>query len=134
MKKNFALLLIFGACVMSAQAQVFKPTAYNPTSAILNTNLDTLTVVVPQAYSAVAIQPIITKASGTMAGTAVLYSSLNGTNFAPTGDTLTLTNVTVNTKVWEKTNTAVTYYRIIRSGGTTVTGTSAALFSGKKNY
>lgn len=74
----------------------------------------------------VSIQPVITKATGTMAGVARLYGSVNGSNYILTGDTLALTNQTTNTGVWKLTAPAWVYYRIIVSGATTVTGTAAA--------
>jgi len=77
-----------------------------------------------KGYTDVTIQPVFTRATGTMAGTAILSYSVNGVNYVNT-DTLTMTNAVINTTVWNK-HTAARYWRIIRSGATTVTGTSAA--------
>lgn len=123
------LTTVFSFVANESQSQTsFSQTAFNPTGAILNTSSDTMSITLTRSYSQLSIQPVITKATGTMAGTAVLYSSVNGTNWVSTGDTLTFTNVTTNTTVWTKTSSA-RYWRIIQSGGTTVTGTASAKVS-----
>ena len=103
----------------------FSHTASNPTGAILNTSADTMNYNLQKGYNLLSIQPVITKATGTMAGTTVLYYSVDGTNWVTTGDSQTNTNVTTNTTVWNKTS-AARYWRIITSGATTVTATTAA--------
>lgn len=130
MKKTIFLSLFLMVISFAGIAQSFNQTASNSTGAILNASLDTMNFSTVQSYTSVGIQPVITKATGTMAGTAVLYGSINGTNFVAAGDTLTFTNVTTNTTVWTKTNPVFTYWRIITSGATTVTGTAAARFKG----
>jgi hypothetical protein len=126
MKKILSLLICFTLFFAVSKAQTaFSHTVSNPTGAILNTSADTMTYSMQRGYNQVAIQPVITKASGTMAGTSVLYYSVNGTNWVATGDTLTNSNTTTNTTVWNKTS-AARYWRIITSGATTVTGTTAA--------
>jgi hypothetical protein len=110
--------------------QSFRHTASNPTGAILNASADTMSFSTANAYSIVGIQPVITKATGTMAGTSVLQGSLDGANYVAI-DTLTNSNITVNSTVWTLSNPVYTYYRIITSGATTVTGTTAAKFIGR---
>lgn len=126
MKKIISLLMCFLVFTVASQAQTaFSHTASNPTGAILNTSSDTMTYSMQKAYASVAIQPVITRATGTMAGTSVLYYSVNGTNWVATGDTLTNTNAATNSTIWAKTVPA-RYWRIITSGATTVTGTTSA--------
>lgn len=126
MKKIISLLFCFLVFTVASQAQTaFSHTASNPTGAILNTSSDTMTYSMQKGYASVAIQPVITRATGTMAGTSVLYYSVNGTNWVATGDTLTNTNTATNSTIWAKTVPA-RYWRIITSGATTVTGTTAA--------
>lgn len=109
-----------------SQAQAsFSQTASNPTGAITNTSVDTMTYTLQKGYNLVSIQPVVTKASGTMAGWAVLDYSVNGTNWYVGTDTLSLTNITTNTIVWNK-QTAARYLRIRVGGATTVTGTCTA--------
>jgi len=121
------ILLLFSlTAAISLQAQTaFNQTASNPTGALLNTAVDTMTYTMSKSYGIVSIQPVVTKATGTMAGWAVLDYSVNGTNWYVGTDSLSLTDITTNTIVWTK-NTAARYYRIRVGGATTVTGTAAA--------
>lgn len=122
MKKLFSLLLaLFVVASCFAQAS-FTPTSFNPTSGITNTSVDTSYYTLSKSYTHVCIQPTVTKATGTMAGWAVLEYSVDGANWVLTGDTLALSNVTTNTTVWNKI-TAARYFRIRTGGATTVTGT-----------
>lgn len=117
----FALLL----AISTVKAQVsLVQTASNPNGAITNTSSDTMAYVFSAAklYSVVAIQPVVTKASGTMAGTAYLYGSIDGVNYVLL-DSLTLTNVTTNTVVWKQTNSPYKSFRVVVGGATTVTAT-----------
>jgi len=126
MKKIMILLLFSLTAAISLQAQTaFNQTASNPTGALLNTAVDTMTYTMSKSYGIVSIQPVVTKATGTMAGWAVLDYSVNGTNWYVGTDSLSLTDITTNTIVWTK-NTAARYYRIRVGGATTVTGTAAA--------
>ncbi len=124
MRKLLCLIALAAVFTTSKAQTAFKYTATNPTGAILNTSVDTMNYSMLKGYRLVTIQPVFTRATGTMAGTAILSYSVNGTNFV-NSDTLTLTNAATNTIVWNKV-TAARYWRIIRSGATTVTGTSAA--------
>lgn len=131
MKRIMVFLMLFGIS-LTGICQSFSATTFNPTAAILNTAVDSLTYSMNRDYTVVGIQPVITKATGTMAGTAVLYASLDGTNYVSTGDTLTLTNVTTNTTIWIKTNPVYSKYLIKIGGATTVTGTASAKIIGRK--
>ena len=130
--KKILFLLALTSFSLFGMAQSFSHTTSNPTGAINNASSDTMSYSTVKNYSVVGIQPVITKATGTMAGTSVLYGSLDGINFIAVGDTLTNTNVTTNSTVWSLSNPPYIYYRIITSGATTVTGTTVAKFIGKK--
>lgn len=111
----------------------FNQTSSNKAGALLNTTPDTMAVFAKADYNFVGIQPVITKASGTMAGTAILNVSLDGLNWFPVvGDTLTLSNVAINTTTWRFDSPIYNFYRIIVSGATTVTGTAYSKFAGKR--
>lgn len=129
MKQTFFLLI---ACVvlLSAKAQTvsFSQTASNSGGAITNTSVDTMTRTLSKSYSLVSIQPVVTKATGTMAGWAVLDYSLDGTTWYVGTDSLSLTNVTTQTIVWNK-QTSARYFRVRVGGATTVTGTATAKVS-----
>lgn len=126
MKKILSILCLMLVVGIGANAQVaFSQTASNPTGAITNTSVDTMTYTTLRSYGLVSIQPVITKATGTMAGWAVLDYSVNGSTWYVGTDTLALTNVASQTIVWNK-NTAARYFRVRVGGATTVTGTATA--------
>ncbi len=132
MKKIIILSFFLAMSVIGfSQTSAFSQTASNPTGAILNTSVDTMSLTTIRDYESAGVQVVVTKATGTMAGTAILYGSLNGTNYVSTGDTLTLANSTTNTTIWTKTAPVWKYYRILVGGATTVTGTCAATFVGR---
>lgn len=76
-------------------------------------NTDTLYKVVhaTAGYSTIAIQPVVTKISGTVAGNVILQVSLNGVNYVNT-DTLALSNQATNTQAWGKITTPFRFYRL----------------------
>lgn len=126
--KLYIILLFTILISLTGFSQTFSPTASNPTSAITNTSVDTLTYTTSQTFGTISIQPVVTKATGTMAGTAILSYSIDGVNFINI-DTLTLSNATTNSTVWN-VNSACKKFMIIVGGSTTVTGTVAAKISG----
>jgi len=126
--KKIMILLLFSITAFQAGvfAQApFSQTASNPTGAITNTSVDTMTYTLQRSANIVSIQPVVTKATGTMAGWAVLDFSVNGTSWKIGTDTLALTNVASQTTVWDKT-TAARFFRIRVGGATTVTGAASA--------
>jgi hypothetical protein len=127
MKTLLIMALIFMCGFQSFSQSVFKNTSSNPTGAITNTSIDTCYYTTSKSYSVISIQPVITKATGTMAGTSVLACSVDGVNYTNV-DTLTNSNVTVNSTVWN-ISSAARHWRIITSGATTVTATVKAYIS-----
>lgn len=121
-------------CGLFTQAQsTFSHTASNPTGAVVNTGSDTMTIEFPSYNVAVGIQPVITKVGGTVAGTSILYGSIDGINYVAAGDTLTNTNVSKNTKVMKLLTPVYRKYRIITTGSGTMSATTAAFITGLKN-
>lgn len=132
----FTALMSFASTQTHAQGAAFTGTATTPTvlgvAPILNTAADTLyfTFTHPTYSEVLGIQPVVTKASGTMAGNVVIYGAVyksQGTSgaftYVATGDTLKLTNITLNSSVIVKSKPIYQSYMAIYSGGTTVTGT-----------
>lgn len=120
----FALAIIMATTVITAQhVQAQSSVLVSSTDTL--TNADTTTISLPTAtggYYAVGIQAVITRVSGTAAGTAIIQGSLDGTNYVDIGtDTLTLTNQVTNTKIWALTPSVYQYHRVkFISAGTTV--------------
>lgn len=116
-----AMLLIGCLFVNTSKAQNPMPVT---TVSYTNTGADTATIKAVGAYNIVSIQPVVTKISGTVAGTVVLYGSLDGINYVSTGDTLANTNITTNTTIWFVQPSKYLYYRARAVG----VGTMAASF------
>lgn len=77
------------------------------------TNTDTLNKVftVSAGYSSIAVQPVVTKISGTVAGNVIFQGSLDGTNYQDL-DTLALSNVATNSAVFAHAPTPYVHYRV----------------------
>ena len=71
-------------------------------------------------YSSIGIQPVVTKNSGTVAGKVKLYGTIDGTNYISTGDSITLSNVTTNTAIWNVTVKPYAKYKIEAVGSGTM--------------
>lgn len=123
MKKFISALLVIVGLITFTNAKAQTATVFPLVSADSLTNADTVNKVITltAGYSGIAIQPIVTKVSGTAAGTVILYESLDGTNYKSTGDTLSIANQAVNTVLWKKTSPVPVYYKVIGiSSGTVV--------------
>jgi hypothetical protein len=119
MKKIMFLALLVMVYALSTSAQT--ATTFPLTSADSLTNTDTVSKVisVTAGYSGIAIQPVVTKVSGTAGGNVVLYESVNGTDYLPTGDTLAVTNTAgAQSVIWKKTAPLPVKYKatLITSG------------------
>lgn len=125
MKKIFCFLITLSAFHFAESQALFSGTAANSKGVISDATVDTLRYITNGSYNKkLAIQVLVSKTSGTMAGTVRLY----GSNWDSTGtwiavsDTLTLSNATTNTKYWELTEPTYKKFMILQSGGTTVKG------------
>jgi hypothetical protein len=91
---------------------------------IVNTATVSVTQTFKLTYAVASFQAVVTKVSGTVAGTIILEASNDGTNYAAISvDTLNLTNVATNTKLWAVTSVPYKYYRLKGTG----IGTMAAI-------
>lgn len=126
MKKILSIFLLGMLFITTAKAQTaFSQTASNPTGAFSNAAVDTMTYTALRSYNLVSIQPVLTKLTGTMAGTVVLDISVNGTNWQTVQSTFTLADVAANTTVWNVA-TAARYFRIRTLSTGSNTGTATA--------
>ena len=102
----------------------------SPFSAISDTTTNTATsyisLPVQLWYNTVSIQSVVTKISGTVAGTVTLQGSLDGTNFNTVDGnyadvtSYVPTNVTTSTKVLTVTGSPYRYYRLSYTGAGTM--------------
>lgn len=120
----FSLFLITAiSCETKAQVNDFTGTDTIEDAATVNIDLQ-----LKNSAANVAVQSLITKVSGTVAGTCLLQGSLDGTNFSDiTTDTFTLANVATQNKLWDVAPNKYLHYRITCTGS----GTMAAISSGK---
>lgn len=119
--------LSFGQVIsnqLKAQGVSFSQTASNPTGAITNAGIDTMTYTLTKGYDRNLFSMTYTRASGTSAGTVILEYRVSSTDnwTSDLGDTLTVTNAASKTYLWNKTNTA-RQWRMRVGGSTTVTAT-----------
>lgn len=125
MKKLF-LLLAFSLLSLVSNAQSAVTTMTGSGDTITNTGTDFVTITPQIYYEQVSFQAVVTKISGTVGGYAYVQASNDNTNFVTVSDSLALTNVTTNTKVFVFANNPYMYYRIYFEG----TGTMAAKIYG----
>lgn len=131
--KKFILIAILGLFCLTSNAQVTNMTSRysNTTDTVSNTDTKYMYVTVTASHENVSIQPVITKVSGTVAGTYFIQGSLDGTNYVSnivSTDSVTATNVTTNTYIWALTSKAYKYYRIGYTGSGTMSTTLKGYF------
>lgn len=127
--KKFILFALFGMLAFACNAQVTNMVSGygNPTDTVTNAGSNYVYITSPNPWQNISVQPVITKISGTVAGTYYLQGSLDNTNWVSVvGDSATATNVTTNTRIWKESTKAYKYYRI----GYTGSGTMAATLRG----
>lgn len=118
MKKKFlyVLLLVMASTVVAlvtsttANAQIVKEYSATKDSCVDTDN--TSISINPSTNSVVAFHFKATKVSGTVAGSAKLQGSIDGTNWIDVGSAYTLTNVATNVAVFEPSKLSFRYYRL----------------------
>jgi hypothetical protein len=130
--KSLLILVAFIGISLAASAQLipFKKTGTSATysNSFTNTAADTLDVSLGRVPALVTVKSTVTRATGTMAGKVYLYYATDVAKSYVLIDSATLSNAATNTSYFSK-SIAAPYWRIIRNGATTVTGTSAAKIS-----
>lgn len=127
------LLLLGCVCIYfasNAQLIPFKSTGTTATysNSFTNTAADTLDVYIGKVPALVTVKSTVTRTTGTMAGKVYLYYATDVAKSYVLCDSATLSNAATNTSYFSKL-IAAPYWRLIRNGATTVTGTSAAKIS-----
>lgn len=137
MKKLFSLILVSVLFTVTtpAKAQSSVVTSMlsnygNALDTVTNTATNYVYVhLTTTGWTNVSVQPVITKLSGTGAGTYYLQASLDGTNYRSIiGDSVTATNITTNTFIWKEATTAYKYYRVGYTGSGTMSSTLKGYF------
>lgn len=115
MKKFLILLSVvvgFASTTMAQRATLFPLVAGDTLTTSSSRDTVTKTFTATAGYSALGIQVVTTKVSGTVAGKAYLYSSLDGTNYTLTDSSAAFADQTTNTAFFTKTTTPYVYYRV----------------------
>ncbi len=113
-----ALTLLF---VQPMQAQTASGTTLPLVAGdtVANAGTVTKTIRVTAGYEGAALQVVLTRLTGTAAGTAQVYGSVDGTNYATIGSAFTLTNVASQTSIFYVTAPLPVYLRIVTTGSGT---------------
>lgn len=119
--KKFVLLSVFALTVFAAQAQkgsaVKLPLAVGDT--IVNTGVVTKTIKYTGGYNGSSIQVVLTKISGTGAGTLIIQGSDDGVNYKAIGSAYTITDVATQSQVFYVTGPLPTYIQAKATGSGT---------------
>ena len=120
MKKFIALTLVCGIALSSmAQRATTMPLVAGDT--VVNTATVNKSFPVTSGYSAAGVQIVLTKISGTVAGTTKLQGSLNGSNWEDIGSAFTHTDVASQAKLFTVTSgMPYTYLRTTSTGSGTM--------------
>jgi hypothetical protein len=138
MKNILTLIIVFIASLTFSQGTVtaMKSNYSLISDTVVNTGTAYVQVQSVKVNYQMAVQAVVTKLTGTVAGYTLLQGSLDGTNFLDLNtDTLTNTNQTTNTKIWIIDGNPYLYYRLLVTGIGTMTATvkGSLLSSGKSS-
>lgn len=124
MKRLVLLFMMLVGC-LSLNAQ--SVTMTNSGDTIVDTGSKYLILKVNNKASNVAFQAVVTKVSGTVAGTVLLQGSIDGVNYKDIStDTLNLTDVATQSYLWTVSANPYLYYRLAGTGS----GTMSAILTG----
>lgn len=129
--KNLLSIVFLFCLSFTLKAQVAMTVSGSP---VTNTGTATATATINSSYETVSIQAIFTKTSGTLAGTATLQASLDGTNYATVATqatvagaaTYTVTDVASQSVIFIINKAPYKYYRVSWTGTGTMVGTVSA--------
>lgn len=137
MKKIFILFIaiIFCLAAKPTVAQTYQMTGVNLTGdTVVNTATKACSLKVVHSYKQITFHALITKISGTVAGTVTLLGSVDGTNYVNVDSSLiqtrsypyptyTATNVATQNKVWIINNSPYLWFKISYTGFGTMSAT-----------
>lgn len=133
MKKLFALLSILVCLVIHSQAQtVHMPLTAGDT--VTNTGTASKIFTISGGYSGAVIQAIVTKLSGTGAGTVQLFGSEDGVNYKQIGADYTVTNVTTQSQIFYVTAPLPKFVKILETGSGTMSAVLTVYYDLRRYY
>ena len=118
------LFLVCLVCAFAVNGQQYVITMTNSGNTITNTTADSVYYTVSNYAKSVSIHATFTRLTGTAAGNAKLYGSLDGSNYTQIGtDTLAMAASGTSSYIWIVDNNAYRKYKVVFTGSTTLTGT-----------
>jgi hypothetical protein len=124
MKSLILILFAFALCSASAQNVSAMPKS---SATITNASVVTATMQTSVAYENVSIQAVVTKSTGTVAGTISVSASVDGANYISlTTSTVVLTDVATNSVIFPYTNNNYLYWKVTFAGAGTMVATPNA--------
>lgn len=108
----FALMVGLMASTIAQRATLFPLAAGDTVSAVAGMDTVTKVITVTAGYSALGVQVVATKLTGTPAGKAYVYSSLDGVNYNLTDSSAAFTDITTNVAFFSKVTTPNVFYKI----------------------
>jgi hypothetical protein len=123
------LLITLGLATFGLNAQIIS-TMVKSAVTMTNSTATTATLQTQSVTENTCLQAVVTKSTGTVAGTVTVAGSIDGTNYVTFGDSAYLSDVTTNTHSWATTNNNYLYYKMTFLGtGTLVATPSAYVFT-----
>jgi hypothetical protein len=131
MKKIFLIAFLVSLAAFSqAQNGANLPLAAGDT--ITNTGTSSKVITLTGGYSGAAVQVILTKLSGTGAGTVQLQGCNDGTNYVNLGSAFTITNVTTQSTMFYVTAPVPKYLKVLATGSGTESVVQTVNWVGRK--
>lgn len=115
MKKLMLLIAVvvgMASTTIAQRATLFPTIAGDTISTSSSRDTVTKIITATAGYSALGIQVVATKISGTVSAKAYLYGSLDGTNYNLTDSSAALVNQTTNSVWFTKATTPYVYYKV----------------------
>lgn len=117
------LFLVCLVCALAVNGQQYVITMTGSGDTITNTTADSVYYTVSNYAKSVSIHATFTRISGTAAGNAKLYGTLDGSNYKQIGtDTLAMAASGTSSFIWIVDNNAYRKYKVVFTGSTTLTG------------
>jgi len=115
MKKLACVLVLMVGLIASTIAQratLIQLAAGDTVSAVAGMDTVTKVITVTAGYSALGVQVIANKLTGTPAGKAYLYGSLDGINYTLTDSSAAFTDIAANVAYFTKVTTPYVFYKV----------------------
>jgi hypothetical protein len=110
----FVLIALIGFTAVNAQSATTMPTIVGDT--IIDAGTSSRVITATGGYSGAAIQVVLTKVSGTGAGTVKLMGSNDNTNFTQIGSSFTITDVASQNTVFYVSAPLPVYLKVLATG------------------